>query len=246
LGLDYDSDDEEGDEADPPSAVPPAGLAIPALAQGLVDADEDSDDSDAQPQAPSDEEEEADDEDGGGLVLPSVDDALDQADLDPEFLRRDNDGPSYGSALDTTEAEAEAAMATAAAVAAARAAPSEQRGGGSRADDAIPEKKAENTRQKNARKEKLGQATFTLKWDRDCGAEKASDGLKSSATLESRTQAGRGANAAGGKGGKGGKGDAVSVKDRTKEKRKRDQSASFLGGRWKTEEEMHMRDHFDS
>ena len=34
--------------------------------------------------------------------------------------------------------------------------------------------------------------------------------------------------------------------DRTKEKRKRDQSASFLGGRWKTEEEMHMRDHFDS
>ena len=28
--------------------------------------------------------------------------------------------------------------------------------------------------------------------------------------------------------------------------RKLDQSASFLGGRWKTEEEMHMRDHFDS
>ena len=37
-----------------------------------------------------------------------------------------------------------------------------------------------------------------------------------------------------------------SLKDRTKEKRKRDQSASFLGGRWKTEEEMHMRDFFDA
>ena len=32
-----------------------------------------------------------------------------------------------------------------------------------------------------------------------------------------------------------------SIKDRTKEKRKRDQSASFLGGRWKSDEEMHMR-----
>ena len=28
-------------------------------------------------------------------------------------------------------------------------------------------------REKNARKQKLGQATFSLKWDRDCGAEKA-------------------------------------------------------------------------
>jgi hypothetical protein len=40
--------------------------------------------------------------------------------------------------------------------------------------------------------------------------------------------------------------DKQSLKDRTKEKRKKDQSASFLGGRWKTEEEMHMRDNFDS
>ena len=36
------------------------------------------------------------------------------------------------------------------------------------------------------------------------------------------------------------------MKERTKNKRKLDQSASFLGGRWKTEEEMHMRDNFDS
>ena len=40
--------------------------------------------------------------------------------------------------------------------------------------------------------------------------------------------------------------DKESLKDRTKLKRERDQSASFLGGAWKTEEEMHMRDNFDS
>ena len=44
-----------------------------------------------------------------------------------------------------------------------------------------------------------------------------------------------------------GKGDeGLTMKERTKNKRKLDQSASFLGGRWKTEEEMHMRDNFDS
>merc|ERR1712228_668057 len=31
----------------------------------------------------------------------------------------------------------------------------------------------ETTRQKNSRKQKLGQANFTLKWDRDCGFEMA-------------------------------------------------------------------------
>ena len=46
--------------------------------------------------------------------------------------------------------------------------------------------------------------------------------------------------------GKGKAGEAESVKDRTKEKRKRDHSASFLGGRWKSDEEMRMRDFFDS
>ena len=40
--------------------------------------------------------------------------------------------------------------------------------------------------------------------------------------------------------------DGLTMKERTKNKRKLDQSASFLGGRWKTEEEMHMRDNFDS
>ena len=37
-----------------------------------------------------------------------------------------------------------------------------------------------------------------------------------------------------------------SLKDRTKLKRQRDQSASFLGGRWKSDLEMSMRDNFDS
>ncbi|KAL1510539.1 hypothetical protein AB1Y20_006842 [Prymnesium parvum] len=46
--------------------------------------------------------------------------------------------------------------------------------------------------------------------------------------------------------GKGAEKKGESIKDRTKNKRKLDQSASFLGGRWKTEEEMHLRDHFDS
>jgi hypothetical protein len=62
--------------------------------------------------------------------------------------------------------------------------------------------------------------------------------------------------AAGAKGGAGkggaGKGGAdkekekMDMKERTKLKRQRDQSASFLGGQWKSEEEMHLRDHFDS
>ena len=38
----------------------------------------------------------------------------------------------------------------------------------------------------------------------------------------------------------------TAMKDRTKEKRKRDQSAGFLGGHWKSDEEMRMRDNFDS
>ena len=100
-----------------------------------------------------------------------------------------------------------------------------------------PPKKDETTRQKNSRKEKLGQATFSLKWDRDCGAEKAPQGLAAAGK-------GKGGGGGGGKG-KGGE-DALTMKERTKNKRKLDQSASFLGGRWKTEEEMHMRDHFDS
>ena len=40
--------------------------------------------------------------------------------------------------------------------------------------------------------------------------------------------------------------EKLSMKDRTKEKRKRDQSAGFLGGHWKSDEEMRMRDNFDS
>ena len=107
----------------------------------------------------------------------------------------------------------------------------------------IEERGKETNRQRNARKEKLGQATFSLKWDRDCGAEKAPTGLASSSTLASRTEP-RGKGQGGKGGGKGG--NQASVKDRTKDKRKLDQSASFLGGRWKSEEEMHMRDNFDS
>ena len=40
--------------------------------------------------------------------------------------------------------------------------------------------------------------------------------------------------------------EKLSMKDRPKEKRKRAQSAGFLGGHGKSDEEMHMRDHFDS
>ena len=38
---------------------------------------------------------------------------------------------------------------------------------------ALPERNKETSREKNKRKEKVGQATFSLKWDRDCGAEQA-------------------------------------------------------------------------
>ena len=60
------------------------------------------------------------------------------------------------------------------------------------------------------------------------------------------SEAGRAKPPAGGAAGKQPEEKELSMKDRTKEKRKRDQSAGFLGGHWKSDEEMRMRDNFDS
>lgn len=40
-------------------------------------------------------------------------------------------------------------------------------------EKAAASRSKESTRQKNSRKQKAGQANFSLKWDRDCGAELA-------------------------------------------------------------------------
>ena len=227
----YGSGSGSGSGSDDNAAPAAAAMLMPALAQGLmVEEDEDSDD--AAPAAPEEEEEEDDD---GPSGLPSIDDALDAAGPS-EFLPQRSTEVSYGNILDEVPRErAAAAPDDGAAGQAAGAA-----GGKVPAFPERPPKKEETNRQKNARKEKAGQATFSLKWDRDCGAEKAPGGAEGK---------GKGGGKDGGKGGKGGgkggKGEET-LKDRTKNKRKLDQSASFLGGRWKTEEEMHMRDNFDS
>ena len=64
----------------------------------------------------------------------------------------------------------------------------------------------------------------------------------SAAAARERQRGGKGSGKGSGKGEK----EKLDLKERTKLKRQRDQSASFLGGRWKSEEEMHMRDNFDS
>mmetsp|Transcript_887 Transcript_887/g.1478 ORF Transcript_887/g.1478 Transcript_887/m.1478 type:complete len:243 (-) Transcript_887:236-964(-) len=240
--VDYDSEDEQDDpDEDAPAALPIPALALPSLAEAVAnhgdsddEDDEDEDEDDDNGKKSGDRQDEEEESNG---ILPSVDDALNASGI-PDFLREEVVMPSYGSVLDASKEELAAAEASDVAAASRVAELSRAKAAAVKSRLDKPEKKTETTRQKNSRKEKLGQATFTLKWDRDCGHEKASAGLDTSATLSSRTQAKTNlAQRAEGK---------SSMKDRTKEKRKRDQSASFLGGRWKSEEEMHLRDHFDS
>ena len=112
--------------------------------------DEDSDDADAAPAAPEEEEEE-----DGPSLLPSIDDALDAAGPS-EFLAQRSTEVNYGNILDEVPRERpavgpgndDAGQAAGAA------------GGKAPAFPERPPKKDETTRQKNSRKEKLGQATF--------------------------------------------------------------------------------------
>lgn len=255
LGLDYGESDDDESENEAADTFTAPSLSLPALAQQVASSDDDDDDDDDKDREHEEGQAEIkttarqtaeDHEDGSSQLLPSIDDALGAVSV-PDFLRTEAVGPSYGSVFD----EPEAAPASASIVTEQPPPPQAYPGGAIVSDR--PERSSESTRQKNARKEKLGQATFTLKWDRDCGAEKASGGLESSANLQSRTMPGshrkpaRGnADAASVKVRESGHREAGSMKDRTKLKRQRDQSASFLGGRWKSEQEMHMRDFFDS
>jgi len=260
LGLDYGDDSDDSDDSDAEIGadtvtLPPA-LSLPALAQQVPDSEEEDDDdcvggnAGVKTETGKTEQVQGEEEEGSSAqLLPSIDDALGAASV-PDFLHSEAVGPSYGSIFDEPQAVASDSAVTEPPPAA------EARGGGS-AGAVRPERSSETTRQKNSRKEKLGQATFTLKWDRDCGAEKASGGLESSSSLQSRTMPGtmqrghrqpaRGdPDATSVKVRESGHREAASMKDRTKIKRQRDQSASFLGGRWKSEQEMHMRDFFDS
>ncbi|EOD18144.1 hypothetical protein EMIHUDRAFT_349862 [Emiliania huxleyi CCMP1516] len=262
LGLGSYDDSDEDEEA----AVAPAPLSIPAIAQQVAESSDEEDDDNAESSAAAAAAAGREsDEEGGGGMLPSMDEALGAAPLDNPFEAAESAAPAYGTIFDEEEEEEEeggddpkSAAAAAVAAAAAASGAGSSAGGAPEWSALHPERKAETTRQRNARKEKLGQATFSLKWDRDTGAEKASGGIDSSANLQSRTmpkqshrQASRGnPDAQSIKVREPSKGvskrEQESLKDRTKLKRQKDQSASFLGGRWKTEQEMHMRDFFDS
>ena len=149
------------DDDTPPAA---SAMLMPALAQGLmVEEDEDSDDADAAPAAPEEEE-----DDDGPSLLPSIDDALNAAGPS-EFLPQRSTEVNYGNILDEVPRERAAAGPDDDGAGQAAGAA----GGKVPAFPERPPKKEETNRQKNARKEKAGQATFSLKWDRDCGAEKA-------------------------------------------------------------------------
>ena len=111
---------------------------------------------------------EGDEDDPGPSLLPSVDDALDGAGDD--FLRAGDQHRSLHGSVLTEEPKR------------AREPPLEERDaptskqaktGQPARPPEPPERKKETTREKNKRKEKVGQATFSLKWDRDCGAERA-------------------------------------------------------------------------
>ena len=191
LGLGSYDDSDEDEEA----AVAPAPLSIPAIAQQVAESSDEEDDDNAESSAAAAAAAGREsDEEGGGGMLPSMDEALGAAPLDNPFEAAESAAPAYGTIFDEEEEEEEeggddpkSAAAAAVAAAAAASGAGSSAGGAPEWSALHPERKAETTRQRNARKEKLGQATFSLKWDRDTGAEKASGGIDSSANLQSRT-----------------------------------------------------------
>mmetsp|Transcript_31801 Transcript_31801/g.61190 ORF Transcript_31801/g.61190 Transcript_31801/m.61190 type:complete len:229 (-) Transcript_31801:453-1139(-) len=109
-------------------------------------------------------------------ALPSIEDVLDDA--EPSFLSAGAAPvPSYGSLLEESESlratgkhSLDSADKDAADSSHNKAA---RRSMPPTGPCPAAQSKKESTREKNKRKQKLGQANFTLKWDRDCGAEKA-------------------------------------------------------------------------
>ena len=178
---DSDSDSEESLEA-----LPQPGLPRSAAMASSSDDDDDGDDdkatdrgddgsraqevtaADPAPAAPAE---------ATTSLLPSIDDVFDSVET-PAFLAQPHAPPDgYGDLL---EMEEERAPGRGPPPKRAReecedGAPGRAPSGPpmpARAAEA-PRREKETTRQKNKRKQARGQANFTLKWDRDCGAEKA-------------------------------------------------------------------------
>ena len=221
LVADYssDSDDVEPAPANPRTTINPA---IPALQAGGGSEDDDDDSEDeAEAAAKMKRQKIAAEEEAAAAAsgLPSFEDALANADTNPEWMRApggefehvafdDTAVTAAGLAAAASEAEAAAAAAQ------ARAAKIQQRaaaGSGSSGGGAGSSSGS-------------GSSGFAAKQPAAAAMRDRARGV-AAPTKEKEKE---------------------SVKDRTKEKRKKDQSASFLGGRWKSDEEMHLRDHFDS
>ena len=220
LVADYssDSDDAEPAPANPRTTINPAILALQA-GGGSEDDDDDSEDE-AEAAAKMKRQKIAAEEEAAAAAsgLPSFEDALANADTNPEWMRApggefehvafdDTAVTAAGLAAAASEAEAAAAAAQ------ARAAKMQQRaaaGSGSSGGAAGSSSSS-------------GSSGFAAKQPAAAAMRDRARGVAPTKEKEKE-----------------------SVKDRTKEKRKKDQSASFLGGRWKSDEEMHLRDHFDS
>lgn len=171
------NDDEDEEEVVVGGGAVTGALLMPAIAGGLP-SDGSESESEEEPQAyapatastaastssaePANDAEEV-------SLLPSIDEAFDAAD-DASFLsaHQNGIGPDYGGADEPVDAQ----QAPPAPSAPAEARPAKQQRVEPPKSD-VPARKQETTREKNKRKQKLGQANFSLKWDRDCGAELA-------------------------------------------------------------------------
>ena len=194
LGLgDYGSSDDDDDKDEEPSSAVCMPTFAAAATNDVSDSDSDEDDDTDQPRPPGAPAAEAARQSDSAAAssaagtsssevraestteLPSAfgsaDDLLDSVEA-PSFLTTANDaqygGNGYGSVLEESDP-----------VASKRAAP-EAEGSAPKAPRSQPPpeapqplRKSETTREKNKRKQKLGQANFSLKWDRDCGHEMA-------------------------------------------------------------------------
>ena len=180
---DSDSDSEESSVALPQPGLP----KLPRSAAIASSSDDDDDDDDATgrgddgsraKEVAAAEPASAAPAEAAVSLLPSIDDVFDSVET-PAFLAQPHAPPDgYGDLLETEEEQAPGRGPPP-----KRAREEECEDGAlgrapsgppmpARAAEA-PRREKETTRQKNKRKQARGQANFTLKWDRDCGAEKA-------------------------------------------------------------------------
>ncbi|KAL1529450.1 hypothetical protein AB1Y20_000397 [Prymnesium parvum] len=162
------SEEEAGDE---PLHLPQLAAFVPSDAGD--DDDDEEEEPDAAPQKPAPSPVSQSTAEHSEPRLPSLDDVLAGAESDAAALLQSSESSSatHARTLDDEVRPSKQQRLG--------GSPSAQPDVPSRALAPAPRKEAERsqpketTREKNKRKQKLGQANFTLKWDRDCGAEKA-------------------------------------------------------------------------